>query len=155
MKNNVFTITITLLLLVAASVAAEPVGDMEVEGTLDVRGPVLGLGIFNTVAGDTGSASAPGSITTINIIGGAGVVTSVTGTTLTISVGAYDSGGVARLGHGGGQEVYGGTGDTDNLVLGSTISPAKGSVIIGTAANPLLKVDEVTGETTIDSLIIQ
>lgn len=157
-KRNVFTVTVSmaLCLLLAASVAAEPVGDMEVEGTLDIRGPVLGLGIFKTVAGDTGSAIASGPISTINIVGGVGVVTSVSGTTLTISVGAYDSGGVARLGHSGGQSVYGGTADNEDLILGSTISPAKGAVIVGTALNPLLKVDETTAETVVTgALIIQ
>ena len=158
MKTKVFTLTMLLMMMLpAAFVAAEPVGDIEVEGTLDIRGPVLGLDIFKTVAGDSGSAVASGPITTINIVGGTGVVTSVSGTTLTISVGAYDSGGVARLGHAGGQEVYGGTGEGENLVLGSTINATKGAVIVGTALNPLLTVDETTLETTITggTLIIQ
>ncbi len=155
-KSNIFTVTIALCLLLAASVAAEPVGDLEVEGTLDIRGPVVGLDIFKSVAGDSGSAMASGPITTITIVGGTGVVTSVTGTTLTISVGAYDSGGVARLGHAGGQEIYGGTADGEDLVLGSTISPVKGAIILGTALNPLLKVDETTAETVVTgALIIQ
>ncbi len=124
--------------------------------TVDVNPANFGLGIFKTVAGDSGSSVAVDQISTINIVGGTGVVTSVSGTTLTISVGAYDSGGVARLGHSGGQEVYGGTGDGENLVLGSTINATKGSVIVGTELNPIVEVDETTGEAVITgALIIQ
>ncbi len=124
--------------------------------TIDVNPANFGLDIIKTVAGDSGSAVASGQISTINIVGGAGVVTSVSGTTLTISVGAYDSGGVARLGHAGGQDVYGGTAASENLVLGSTINATKGSVIVGTELNPIVEVDETTGEAVITgALIIQ
>ncbi len=153
LKNNILTMASGLLLLVAASVAAEPVGDIEVEGTLDIRGPVLGLGIFNTIAGDSGSITASGPITTIEIIGGPGVLTSVVDGKLTITVGAWGSGGVPRLGHAGGQEVYGGTGDNEDLILGSTINSGKGSIILGTAANPLIKVNEATAKTVLTGTV--
>ncbi len=124
--------------------------------TIDVNPDNLGLDIIKTVNSNSGSVSASGQISTITIVGGTGVVTSVSGTTLTISVGAYDSGGVARLGHAGGQEIYGGTAAGEEIVIGSTTDSTKGKVKIGTALNPLLQVDEVTGETLVTgALIIQ